>query len=107
MKAKHTPGPWVIDSLLAESKNLHVFYYMIKSPDNKTLAEVKGKHHGIDNNVCEANTNVMAAAPEMLEALIEISEGKGRYDLDPIQHAANCIEDMKALALEAIKKATL
>jgi hypothetical protein len=45
-----------------------------------------------------------SAAPELLEALIEISEGKGRYDLDPIQHAGNCIEDMKEIALEAIKK---
>ena len=45
-------------------------------------------------------------APELLEALVRISEGAGRYDLDPLQHAANCIEDMKALALEAIKKAT-
>ncbi|KKL79382.1 hypothetical protein LCGC14_2015350, partial [marine sediment metagenome] len=53
-----------------------------------------------------ANAKVMVAGPELFDALNEISEGKGPYDLDPIQHASNCIEDMKAIALEAIKKAT-
>ena len=39
-------------------------------------------------------------------ALEEISEGKGRYDMDPMQHAINTIDDMKELASEALKKAT-
>ena len=47
------------------------------------------------------------AAPEMLEALIEIAKGKGRYDLDKLKHCGNTVEDMMELANEAIKKATL
>ena len=45
------------------------------------------------------------AAPEMYEALKEISEGKGRFSRDPLTHAENCIEDMKNLALKALAKA--
>ena len=37
-------------------------------------------------------------------ALEEISEGKGRYSMDHLKHAANTIEDMKALAVKALKE---
>jgi len=46
-----------------------------------------------------------AAAPAMLEALKEISRGAGPFSRDPLTHADNCIDAMKALALEAIAKA--
>ncbi len=36
-------------------------------------------------------------------ALEEISEGKGAYSMDPLEHAGNCIDDMKELAREALK----
>jgi hypothetical protein len=39
-----------------------------------------------------------------LTALLEISEGKGRYDMDRLKHASNTIEDMKDLADKAIKR---
>ena len=52
-----------------------------------------------------ANAHLIAAAPDMYEALKEISEGKGRYSLDKLTHASNTIDDMKALAIEAIAKA--
>jgi hypothetical protein len=34
--------------------------------------------------------------------LEEIKEGKGAYSLDPLTHAANCIESMKRLAQDAL-----
>lgn len=40
----------------------------------------------------------------LIEALKEISQGAGRYDTDQLKHASNTIEDMKQLALEALKK---
>ncbi len=43
--------------------------------------------------------------PEMYEALKEISEGRGRYSRDELTHASNTIEDMKALAVQALLKA--
>ena len=54
----------------------------------------------------EANMKLIAAAPEMLGALMEISEGKGRYNENKLIHASNTIEDMVQLAKEAVKKAT-
>lgn len=43
---------------------------------------------------------------ELLEALQEITEGKGAYSLDQLTHAMNVIEDMKQIAKDAIAKAT-
>ena len=37
-------------------------------------------------------------------ALEEVSEGKGRYSMDQLEHCANTVEDMKALAVEALAK---
>jgi hypothetical protein len=39
-----------------------------------------------------------------IEALTEIAKGEGRYDMDRLRHAANCIEDMQQLAKEALSK---
>ncbi len=92
MKGKHSLSKFLhAHPHTASSVNLDMNHVIIDKADWLWVRKNKAK---------------VLAAPEMLEALIEISEGKGRYDLDPIQHAANCIEDMKALALEAIQKAT-
>lgn len=42
---------------------------------------------------------------KLVEALKEISEGRGRYSMDNYQFACNCIDDMKALAVAALKLA--
>ena len=39
---------------------------------------------------------------EMRRALKEIAKGKGRYDHDPFEHCQNTVEDMKALARQAL-----
>jgi hypothetical protein len=52
-----------------------------------------------DNNQVEPDRD----NDKLLELLNEISEGKGRFDHDPMKHARNVIEDMKALAKEAIE----
>ena len=53
----------------------------------------------------EADMKLIASAPKLLAALIEISEGKGRYNEDKLIHASNTIEDMIQLAKEAINEA--
>lgn len=41
---------------------------------------------------------------EQLKKLLEeITEGKGPYSRDPLEHAENCIENMKKLAREALQ----
>ena len=39
-------------------------------------------------------------------ALARISEGRGRYSQDQLTHASNTVEDMKALAVEALGMST-
>jgi hypothetical protein len=42
------------------------------------------------------------SAKKMHEALLEITEGAGPYSRDRLEHAANCIEYMKSIALKAL-----
>ena len=42
----------------------------------------------------------------LVEVLKEISEGKGRYNPDQFEHAKNTIQDMKELAIQALKDTT-
>lgn len=53
----------------------------------------------------KSNAKLIASAPKLLAALIEISEGKGRYNEDKLIHALNTIEDMIQLAKDAINEA--
>lgn len=41
---------------------------------------------------------------DLISALKEISEGKGRYDMDRLRHCANAVEDMQQLALDSLLK---
>jgi len=41
---------------------------------------------------------------EIIELLEEIKLGNGAYDTNQLKHASNCIENMKELADEVIKK---
>ena len=58
---KHTPAPWTIDGLV--TKDLDVI-----SPDGR-IAMIDCDD--IDTETLEANARLIAAAPELLEALIE------------------------------------
>lgn len=53
-----------------------------------------------------ANARLIAAAPDLLDALREIANGQGAFSTDPLTHASNTIDDMKELARAAIAKAT-
>ena len=44
---------------------------------------------------------------ELEGVLNEIAEGKGRYSMEPLEHASNTIEDMKELANDAIARVSL
>jgi hypothetical protein len=46
-----------------------------------------------------------AAAPDLLAALEEIAKGESAYSRDPLTHATNVIESMKAIAEAAIARA--
>ena len=106
----HTPGPW---EKVIHGEDYPGSYIAIYSTGNHWIAEAKGnggmkntKIGPADNSQIAANAALIAAAPDMLEALQQIAEGAGRYSKDPLTHAENCIEDMQAIARAAIAKAT-
>lgn len=62
---KHTPGPWKVSPLLSASENHRGFH--IISPDGWRLAQVQPyDEDGVQGG---ANAQLIAAAPELLEAL--------------------------------------
>jgi len=57
IKFKHTPGPWEV--------NIYNGHHVISPKNGRTIASCNIPNH-------KANAHLIAAAPEMLEALIEI-----------------------------------
>jgi len=93
---KYTKGEWKVGEPFDKAGSVIPIY----GADRSEVARVF-----IHNGEQFANAHLMARAPELYEALKEISEGKGRFSLDPLTHASNTIEDMKNLALAALAKA--
>ena len=57
------------------------------------------------NKICDAANEIERLTNELREAraaLQEIVKGEGRYSTDRMTHANNTIEDMIALAVEAL-----
>lgn len=73
---KGTPAPWVIDGWSMTGIN----------SESKHVALVNYSHHGLPNDVygCEhnANAHLIAAAPELLEALIEMQRNGRKQGWD-------------------------
>ena len=76
MEFKGTPGPW----LHADSHGLNETAGGAIHGDGKTLCLVLG--NGIGKEKATANAKLMAAAPEMLDALIKIVGMNQQYAID-------------------------
>ena len=55
----HTPGPWTIQGAFIGTDDAHV-------------AQVKGEGRGVTSQRAEANSMLIAAAPDLLAALSEL-----------------------------------
>mgnify|MGYP001013498869 CR=1 FL=1 len=63
---RHTPGPWKVVPRLSGSEN-HRGYQIVAKPKAWTIAEaIPVDHDGIEGG---ANARLIAAAPELLQAL--------------------------------------
>ena len=82
---KHTPGPWFNDN-----GNIRAIH------DTQLIAEMVFCPQA---TVQDANTNLVVAAPEMLEALEHLSNEL--YDGEFVKHSADAIRKIKS----AISKA--
>ena len=86
--SKHTPGPWEI------KYHPDPCYRYISGPEHIALAQVVWRVEEEDRSPdCEANAHLIAAAPELLEALemmLEMSEmgGFGKAAAEDVARAA-------------------
>ena len=75
---EHTPGPWEIE------EHYHFGYRWISGPEHSQLAQVVWCMEYEDRSPsCEANAHLIAAAPELLDALcylLEASSGQGPHE---------------------------
>lgn len=72
MSAKHTPGPW--DATGAEVWGTHAMRFNLTTGGTPMIATVC-KHEDAERAFpYEANARLIAAAPELLEALIELAD---------------------------------
>ena len=72
MMTSHTPGPWFIDTAIAADLEDHV---CISAKLHGMLAQVVWRMEGAERTpTCEANARLIAAAPDLLQALHDIAE---------------------------------
>ena len=96
----HTPGPWEFVPKLTASENHRGFFIRAEKPTKNgkwALAEVQPGDE--DGNLGRANARLIAAAPDLLEALELIAKG---YDEGQSLSGTNCAD----IARAAIAKAT-
>jgi len=108
MNTKHTPGPWHVGDLAAP--NLAGRNALVYAPSGYAVADAKIFHCKFGVPEMEANARLIAAAPDLLEALEAIrARIDGEWDnpaLVKFGGLRDTKEDIHALATEAIAKAT-
>lgn len=70
--------------------------------DFETLAASHGMLERRIGELASERTAAETEAAKLREALEEIAIGRGAFSLDHLQHAKNCIENMKAVAIAAL-----
>lgn len=89
---KHTPGPWLYKNSAIIAPDVPAWDDPEAPPT--TIVDLRGTMGGIDTR---ADANVMAAAPELLDALEELREAvtelykAGRISAEPFVRAGNAI----------------
>ena len=71
MSARHTPGPWILTTEATEVEGVNV-RFSIDSHTHISICGGQSQEHmkdAIYEDECRANARLIAAAPELLEAL--------------------------------------
>jgi hypothetical protein len=118
MSARHTPGPWVVNDFCTEndadtavwtSHDPHTAKSICECHFN-TVREIQRGEHGCHQLEAEANARLIAAAPDLLEALrnLVFTAQKMWDDAKPLKDTAlvTVTHPMLEEARAAIVKAT-
>jgi len=101
--AKHTAGPWVAAAAPSSIVGWPVVGRMGRSICNvswmpkKAYPDVPDADYAAFNAECEANARLIAAVPELLEALRSVTD-----DLEKVLRARGFRDDPKVLAARAV-----
>lgn len=89
MKTKHTPGPWQVNGswLNIETGNRHT---AVESVLPGGFGMVASLEHSFTRESEEANARLIAAAPELLEALKELVNDGECYCADNVASKETC-----------------
>lgn len=99
MEFKHSPAPWAVDD--------NGIFFEITREDGLRVADVCSSQHLYDdskhhrNGVAYANACLIAAAPELLEALIELTES-AKEAIDGLGDLSDAIDTAKAAITKAL-----
>lgn len=84
----HTPGPWLYDINHARTMGL------IVEKDGSTIVELSAPENSTAQGDLESNARLIAAAPDMLDALEKCRRWIGQYhDLPGHDAASRCMTD--------------
>lgn len=70
--------------------------------DRKRLEEAQDALKELEQEFAIDHAQMQACIEALEKALSEIAKGEGRFSRDPLIHASNTVEDMKALAVAAL-----
>lgn len=90
MKLKHTPGPWIYDP------DNDRYPLVVRDNDTRIIAHIED-NRAFPLPECEANAKLIAAAPELLEALM--------YARDDLNMILGQKKELAKLINDAIEKA--
>jgi hypothetical protein len=106
-KSKHTPGPWKAQPREFPEGQwfLEGQWEVVSTCENERLIAEAAPH--IDSDSEEANARLIAAAPELLEALVWMVENDETYEGDePIrEHNGRTWNEVNAYWIEGLNRA--
>lgn len=91
-KTKHTPGPWTLGPCAGQ----------VEGPKGELLAG--GIDYRIPDDVKLSNSRLIAAAPDLLEALNKVASCS-RYPKNDTENPAFALDALRSIARDAIAKA--
>ena len=105
---KHTKGNWYYQPTIARKKNgTPLFFDIYVNGVNGGIASVrKNKYIKVSIEEAEANAKLIAAAPELLESLVQLTEAIIKIKAIGVKYGKQNLTVRVNKALEAIKKAT-